>query len=91
VLIKEVIMSNQTLSSVARPATSEDVRKVLGNLSDALIAEILTLKPFLTDLEDAAVCMAGDHDVLAKSGHHVPLTAARIVELLTDEEQEPER
>jgi hypothetical protein len=35
--------------------------------------------------------MAGDHDVLAKSGHHVPVTAARIIELLADEEEEPEK
>lgn len=49
------------------------------------------LNPSLADLDDVAVCMAGDHDVLAKSGHHVPVTAARIVELLSDEEQEPDR
>jgi hypothetical protein len=54
-------------------------------------AEILALKPKPTAAgpEDVAVCMAGDRDVLAKIGHHVPVTASRIIELL--EEVEPER
>ena len=77
--------------NTARPASGSDVRKILGELEDATIAEILALKPTLADLEDAAICMAGDHDVLAKSGHHVPSIAARIVELLADEEQAPDR
>jgi hypothetical protein len=51
----------------------------------------LALKPSIADLEDVAICMAGDHDVLAKSGHHVPVMAARIIELLVDGEEEPEK
>jgi hypothetical protein len=84
-------MNNRPMSDGARPAASNDIRKILGNLGDARIAEILALKPSLSDLDDVAVCMAGNHDVLAKSGHHIPVTAARIVELLADEEQEPGR
>lgn len=84
-------MTKQSPNMTARPAASGDIRKLLGDLDDAKVAEILTLKPSLADLEDAATCMAGDHDVLAKSGHHVPLAAARIVELLTAEEEEPEK
>ena len=75
----------------ARAAASTDIRKILGDLDDAKIAAILALKPSVADLDDVAVCMAGDHDVLAKSAHHVPVTAARIVELLADEEQDPDR
>jgi hypothetical protein len=81
-------MTNQSADGTARPAASTDVRKILGDLDDAKIAEILALKPSLADLEDVAICMAGDHDVLAKSGHHVPATAGRIIELLADEEPE---
>jgi hypothetical protein len=85
-----VTMQKQPSSDVARPAGSIDIRKILGDLDDTKIAEILALKPSLADLEDVAICMTGDHDVLAKSGHHVPVTAARIIELLADEEDEPE-
>lgn len=84
-------MNKQPVDDSGRPAASTDVRKILGDLDDAKVAAILALKPSRADLDDVAVCMAGDHDVLAKSGHHVPATAARIVELLADEEQEPDR
>lgn len=84
-------MSKQPVNDGGRPAASTDVRRILGDLDDAKVAEILAMKPSLADLDDVAVCMAGDHDVLAKSGHHIPVAAARIVELLADEEREAER
>ncbi len=79
-------MSTQSATPAVRPADPIDVRKTFGNLEDAMVVKVLGLKPSLADLEDAAVCMAGEHDVLAKSGHHVPVTAARIIELLTARE-----
>lgn len=84
-------MNKQSMNDASRLAESTDIRKILGDLDDARIAEILALKPSVADLDDVAVCMAGDHDVLAKSGHHVPVTAARIIELLADEEQDPDK
>lgn len=84
-------MSSRPIGQTARPASLIDVRNIFGNLEDAAIAEILALKPTLADLEDAAICMVGDHDVLAKSGLHVPSIAAQIVELLADKEQKPDR
>lgn len=84
-------MRNQSVAGAGRPAASSDVGKILGELDAATVAEILALKPTLADLEDAAICMAGDHDVLAKSGHHVPATASRIIELLTETEEQPEK
>ena len=84
-------MNKQPVGDGASAAASTDIRKSLGDLDDARIAEILALKPSLADLDDVAVCMAGDRDVPAKTGHHVSVTAARIVELLADEEQQPDR
>jgi hypothetical protein len=84
-------MTTQSSTSATRPAESADVRKILGDLDDAKVADILALKPSLADLEDVAICMAGNHDVLAKSGHHVPVTAAQIIELLAEAEEEPEK
>jgi hypothetical protein len=83
-------MTAQSSAGAARPAQSVDVRKILGDLDAAKITDILALKPSLADLECVATCMAGDHDVLAKSGHHVPVTAAQIIELLAEAEEEPE-
>ncbi len=74
--------------STASTASRDDLRRILGELSDPKLIEILELNPSVADLEEATMCMAGDHDVLAKSGHHVSATAGRIVEILTEEEEE---
>jgi hypothetical protein len=79
--------TDQAANRSTLPAGSAEVRRILGELEDAKVAEILSLEPSVADLEDVAVCMAGDHDVLAKSGHHVPVTAARIIELLAEQEE----
>lgn len=84
-------MTIPSSAAAARSAASVDVRKILGDLDDAKVADILALKPSLADLEDVAICMAGDHDVLAKSGHHVAVTAARIIELLAEAEEKPDK
>jgi hypothetical protein len=83
-------MSNHSFDGTGRPASSGDVRRVLGDLDDAKVTAILTLKPSLADLEDAAICMAGDQDILAGSGHQVAATASRIIELLAEEEEADE-
>ncbi len=84
-------MPNQSSAGGARPADSADVRKILGNLDTAKVTDILALKPSLADLQNVATCMAGDHDVVAKSGHHVPVIAAQIIELLMEAEEESEK
>ncbi len=85
-------MSTKSTSSATRPATREDFERILGNLDDPKVIDILELNPTVADLEEAAMCVAGDHDVLAKSGHHVSAVAAQVVEILTaDEEEEPPR
>ncbi|SKA35899.1 hypothetical protein SAMN02745126_05743 [Enhydrobacter aerosaccus] len=83
-------MSTKSTSSAMRPATREDFQRLLGTLDDPKVIDILELKPTVADIEEAAVCVAGDHDVLAKSGHHVSAVAAKVVEILTaDEDEEP--
>ncbi len=87
------------MSKKAKPAakphhaapTADDLRRILGELEDPKVIEILELNPEVADLEEAAMCMAGDHDVLAKSGHHVSATAGKIVEILTADEEDEER
>jgi len=78
--------------SASRPATRDDLLHVLGELDDPKVIDILELNPSVQDLEEVTMCMAGNHDILAKSGHHVSATAGRIVEILTaEEEEEPPR
>lgn len=69
--------------------SQEDIRRILGRLDDAKVAEILKLSPSLADVETAAMCLAGDHDVLAKSAHHTSGIAGSIVEIVADGEEDP--
>jgi hypothetical protein len=73
-----------------RPADREDVKRILGDLDDAKLIEILELNPSPAELEEAAAWATGNGDILGKSGHSLVGTAAAIVEILTaDEEEEP--
>lgn len=83
-------MPEKSPTSTARPAAREDFERILGSLEDPKVIDILELNPSVADLEEAAMCMAGDQDVLARSGHHVSAIAAKVVEILTAEEEEPE-
>jgi hypothetical protein len=88
-------MSKKPASTGARaplPASRDDLRRILGELDDPKIIEILELTPSIADLEEATMCLAGDYDILAKGGHPVSATAGRIVEILgATEEEEPPR
>ncbi|MBS0525810.1 MAG: hypothetical protein JSS04_19430 [Proteobacteria bacterium] len=78
-------------SSASSSASRADLQRILGDLSEPKLIEILELGPSVEDLEEATLCLAGDHDILAKSGHHVSATAGRIVEILAEGEDEEER
>jgi hypothetical protein len=71
-------------------ASQEDAKRILGDLDDAKMIEILALNPSPADLEQAAIWATGDGDVLARSGHPLAGVIAEIVDILTaDEEEEP--
>ena len=74
--------------STTLTASRHDLRRILGELSDPKLIEILELNPTVADLEEATMCMAGDHDVLARSGHPISAAAGRIVEILREDEEE---
>jgi hypothetical protein len=84
-------MSKQPSRSNADPASSrrDDLRRILGDVDDAKIIEILALGPSLTELEEAAMWAAGDGDFLAKSGRPLAGVVAQVVDILTADEEEP--
>jgi hypothetical protein len=71
-----------------RPATREDLRRILGELEDPRIIDVLELHPTVADLEAAAICLAGDQDVLGKEGHAVSPLANQVVDILSDDEED---
>ena len=71
-----------------QPATRADFHRILGSLDDPKIIDILELNPTVSDLEQAAICVAGDQDTLAKSGHRVSSVAVRVAEIIVAAEEE---
>ncbi len=71
-------------------ATREDLLRLVGDLDERKVLDILALRPTVTEIEQAALWAAGDGDVLAKGGHPLRGTAAEVLDILTaDEEEEP--
>jgi len=50
--------------------------------------DVLHLHPTVADLEEAAICLAGDQDVLGKEGHAVSPRANQVVDILSDDEED---
>jgi hypothetical protein len=69
-------------------ASRDDLRRILGDLDDPRIMDILALQPSVAGQADMRLFQVGDSDVLAKGGHPVSGTAVRIAEILAEEEEE---
>lgn len=71
-------------------AIHEDLTRILGDLGDAEIVEILTLHPTISEVEQAALWAAGGGDVLANQGHTLSGVVAEIVGIVTAEDEDEE-
>lgn len=79
---------NRAQTDVQRPATPQDVRHVLGDVEDTVVAEILALNPTFRDLAEAAIWTRGDGDLTAREHHELSAAALAIAEILTREQEE---
>ena len=77
-----------TPSQSVAQATEEDVRRIVGDIDDPKVLEILDLEPTIVELEEAVVGAAGDADILGKEEHQLSAVAYKIVEILTAGEEE---
>lgn len=70
-----------------------DLTRILGDLDDAQISEILALHPTLSEVEQAALWAEGEGEVLSGSGHTLSGVVAEIVDIVTadEEDEEPPR
>jgi len=71
-------------------ASTDDVRRILGDLDDAKVIDILALHPAVLDLEQASMWLAGDTDVFG-AGQPLPPLAGEIVAILTADEEDEEQ
>lgn len=71
-------------------ADRADLTRILGDLDDAKIVEILALHPTVPELEQAAIWASGEGDVLARKGHKLVGVVAGIVDIVTADEEDEE-
>jgi hypothetical protein len=71
--------------------SQDEVRRLLGELGNRKIVDILKLRPTLPEIELAAICLNGRTDVLAKSGHHLSATAAQVLGIVLSDDEVLER
>ena len=71
-------------------AACDDLLRLVGDVDERKVFDILALRPTVAEIEQAALWAAGDGDVLAKRGHSLTGTAAEVLDILTaDQEEEP--
>lgn len=77
-----------TRSSAKGTVTHDMVVEMIGEISNAKIAAILTARPTIEDLEEAIAWAAGESDIMGEE--RLPLTgvAARVCEILTADEND---
>jgi hypothetical protein len=70
-------------------ATSEDIKRIIGNLDETKLMHILSLRPTVKDVEEALMWLSGDRDVFG-AGEPLKQVAGAIVAALTADQDEQE-
>ncbi|HVY85484.1 MAG TPA: hypothetical protein VG943_10150 [Caulobacterales bacterium] len=65
-----------------RAATSEDVRRALGDVEDHVVAEVLSWRPTLADLTGAVLWVRGDGDLDARESRTLTASAQAVLQYL---------
>jgi predicted phosphoribosyltransferase len=71
--------------------SEHDVRRLVGDIDDAKLAEIMTLAPSQQELEEASVWAGGNGDLRARQGHPLHGKVAKLLNILTADEDEEQR
>ena len=75
-------------SGPSRFATFDDVRHVLGEVEDTIIAEILSVRPTYRDLSEAAIWAHGDSDLAVRERGELTAGALAVAEILVRAEED---
>jgi len=90
---KEKMMVVQSRTGGVDPAmaTRIDLLRLVGDVDERKIIDILALHPTIAEIEEASLFAAGNGDILARGGHPLSGIAAEVLEILTagEEEEEP--
>lgn len=83
-------IAQPTSSVSSATATREDLLRLVGDVDERKVLEILALHLTTAEIEEAVLSATGDGDVLGKRGHPLSGTTAEVLDILTaDEEEEP--
>jgi len=82
-------MSNEPTAQKAEYASSGEIKAILGPLDEAMLLEVVALRPTIRDLEEAATWLSGDRDIFG-AGEPLKDVAAEIVAVLTAGEEDDE-
>jgi hypothetical protein len=72
----------------AATATRDDLRGLFGDIDERKVLDIMALNPATADVEEAALWVIGDGDVLGKLGHPLSGIAAEVLEILTADDED---
>lgn len=67
----------------------KDLRRLLGDASDAQLMQIIALKPTASEVEQAAAWLNREGDRLDQLGHPLAGTVGLIFDILNSDEDEP--
>jgi hypothetical protein len=67
-------------------ASVDDVRRILGYITESQCFDILELNPTLGDVQQAASWVCGDGDILAKNEYPQSGVIAQILDILATDE-----
>ena len=74
--------SRQSPAPVRGSAAASDIIRIFGDIGDDRITALLALHPSLAELEQAAMWIHGDGDLLAKNGNPLAGTAAAVFDVV---------
>jgi len=83
-------MNTQRSETVAKIIDKDALKAVVGSIEDAKAIEVLNLQPTLAELDEAMVWVSDDGDVLSKTAHPISGKVAKIVDILTRDEDDPQ-
>ena len=78
---------SQTAAEPDALAKRDDIKRIIGELDDAKLIDILALRPTILDIEEASMWLSGDADIFG-AGTPLKRVAGDIVAIVTADEEE---
>ena len=82
-------MTQKPASAHEMRAAPDDIRRIVANLDNVKLFDVMALRPTIRDIEEASLWLGGDSDIFG-AGQPLRSVVGEIVAILTaDEDEEP--